>query len=206
MTLSYLWAKLLKKIRGSAIINSKIDKTSVVNSGCHIVSSSFGKYSYCGYDCDIISTDIGNFVSIAANCKMGGAMHVMDWASMSPVFYYGRDSIKKKFSVYRRPSNNRVLIGHDVWIGEGCIIKQGVTIGVGSVIGMGSIVTKNIPPYSIAAGNPARVIRQRFPEEIASSLLASKWWELDDDSLKVVAKYIQEPVSFISAVNQIRGN
>lgn len=70
--LKYLFSKLLKKARLSAIINSKIDNTSKVESGSHISGSTFGKYSYCGYDCEILNCEIGNYVSIANNCKMGG--------------------------------------------------------------------------------------------------------------------------------------
>lgn len=198
----YLISKFFKKIRLAAIINSKIDKTSKVESGSHIVGSTFGRYTYCGYDCEIINCDIGNFVSIANNCKMGGATHVMSWVSTSPVFYYGRDSIPKKFSQFKRPSGKRIRIGHDVWIAEGCIIKEGVKIGTGAVIGMGSIETRDIPPYSIAVGNPAHVIKYRFDEETIRELLNSDWWNLSDAEIQNLAQYITHPDEFIQELGK----
>ena len=96
MTISYLLAKVLKKIRGSAIVNSKIHKTSKVESGSHIVNTVFDRHSFCGYDCEIFNCDIGSFCSIANNVIIGGGMHPIDWVSTSPVFYEGRDSVKLK--------------------------------------------------------------------------------------------------------------
>src|SRR6185312_1217704 len=101
MNILYILSKVLKKIRGSSIINSKIDKTSKVESGSHIVNTTFDRYSFCGYDCEIVNCDIGSFCSIANNVKIGGGMHPMQWVSMSPVFYEGRDSIKAKFSKHK---------------------------------------------------------------------------------------------------------
>ena len=85
---------------------------------------------------------------------------------MSPVFYEGKDSVKTKFSTFKREKPLLTTIGNDVWIGRNVIIKEGVTIGHGSVIGMGSIVTKDVLPYSIVGGNPAKLIRMRFDNNI----------------------------------------
>lgn len=128
----------------------------------------------------------------------------MTWVSTSPVFYSGRDSISKKFAEYKRPPGKRITIGHDVWIAEGCIIKEGVTIGTGAVIGMGSVVTKDIPPYGIAVGNPARVIRYRFDEKTIQDLLESEWWNLDDAEIQKIAQYIVEPARFICELKQLK--
>jgi acetyltransferase-like isoleucine patch superfamily enzyme len=141
------------------------------------------KYSFCGYDCEIINSEIGSFCSIADNVTIGGAMHPVQWVSMSPVFYKGRDSVKKKYSEHERDLDKRTIIGHDVWIGKNALIKQGVHIGTGAVIGMGSVVTKNIPQYEIWAGNPAKFIRKRFDDSIINTLLEIKWWEWDENKL-----------------------
>lgn len=102
-------------------------------------------------------------------------MHPITWASMSPVFYYGRDSVKKKFAEFHREQDKRTSIGHNVWLGHGAHIKQGVTIGNGAVVGMGSVVTKDVPPYAIVAGNPARLIRVRFNDDLIEQLEESRW-------------------------------
>lgn len=198
----YLWAKLIKKIKGSAIINSSIDKTSVIEAGSHIVNSSFGKYSFCGYNCQIINCSIGAFCSLADDIKIGGARHPIEWVSTSPVFYFGNDSIKHKYTNFKRTPDKHTTIGNDVWIGGGAIIIQGVTIGTGAVIGAGAVVTKDVEPYSIVAGNPAKLIRKRFNDSIIADLLISKWWELPDSQLQEISKYIQNPNIFLNTLKK----
>lgn len=187
MTLQYFFSKLLKKVRGVAIKNSIIDKTSKVESGSSVVNSMIGKYSFCGYDCEIVNCEIGRFCSIASNVIIGGAMHPMDWVSTSPVFYAGRDSVKKKFQTFQRPSDLRTIIKNDVWIGHNVLIKQGVTIGNGAVIGMGSVVTKNIPDYEIWGGNPAKFIKKRFSEDVINHFLAYEWWNKSDEEISEIS-------------------
>ena len=202
MTLSYLWAKLYKKLRGSAILNSKINKTSKVEAGSCIVNTSFDRYSFCGYDCTIVNCDVGAFCSIASNVKIGGARHPMEWVSTSPVFSSNKDSVKKKFSRHLKNDDKRTIIGHDVWIGESVLIKGGVIIGNGAVIGMGSVVTKDVPPYAVVAGCPARIIRKRFDDHIIDKLSLIKWWEFDEIRLMKYAKYVTNPQDFINAVEK----
>ena len=196
--LQYYWAKLFKKIRGVAYKNSQIHHTAKMEAGSQIINSTFDKYSFCGYDCQIINCSIGAFTSIANNVVIGGAMHPMEWVSMSPVFYEGRDSVKKKFAKYVRPSDPHTVIGNDVWIGEGAILKAGITVGDGAVIGMGSVVTKDIQPYCIYAGNPARLIRKRFSDEIVEVLLEIKWWEWKDNILQERAYLFNNVKKFIA--------
>lgn len=206
MIISYLYAKFFKKIlRGKAIINSKIDKTASIASGCTIVNSSMGKYSYCSYDCEILDCKIGNFCSLANHVFIGGAQHPMDWVSTSPVFENVKHSgPKKRFSQFTLPSAKITLIGNDVWIGHGAIIKQGVSIGDGSVIASGAIVTKNVPPYSVVGGCPARIIKYRFSEDIITLLLQSKWWDLCDEELLKISDKIQDPTEFLKQISKLK--
>lgn len=197
-----LYSKVLKKIRFSAVRTSFIHKSSKVESGCNLVSVNMGRYSFCGYDCEIINTEIGTFCSIANNVIIGGAAHPIQWVSTSPVFYRGRDSIKKKFSEFERDEDKRTFIGHDVWIGNYTLIKQGVHVGTGAVVGMGSVVTKDVPPYAIVAGNPAKIIRYRFDEETIKGLLDSKWWDMTDDELHRHSQYIQCPELFLKSISK----
>jgi len=201
MKLIYYWAKLIKKFRCSAIVNSYIHKSSKVESGTQFINSTMKKHSFCGYDCDINYVDIGSFCSIANGVIIGGGMHPVEWLSTSPVFYAGRDSVNAKFSTHKREPNEKVFIGHDVWIGQNALIKQGVNIGVGAVIGMGSVVTKDVIPYSIVAGNPAKIIRMRFTDEIADRLIKSSWWDLEESLLEQLGKYSKEPEMFLKKLN-----
>ena len=198
MKISYLYSKIFKKIRGVAILNSTIKNSSKIEAGSAFINSYMDKYSFCGYDCEILNTVIGSYCSIANNVVIGGAMHPASWVSTSPVFYKGRDSIAKKFSEFERPHDKITTIGHDVWIGQYCLIKQGVSVGTGSIIGMGSIVTKNVPPFEIWAGNPARLIRKRFDEDTIQKLLETKWWEKSDDEINKLAIHIKDVNQFLN--------
>ena len=202
MNAGYLLSKILKKLRGVSILHSDVHSTSKVESGSLFVNSSMEKYSFCGYDCEIINCRIGSFCSIANNVIIGGAMHPISWVSMSPAFYDGRDSVKKKFSEFKRDPDKETIVGHDVWIGHGAHIKQGVTIGTGSVVGMGSVVTKDVPPYSIVGGNPARVIRMRFDEDVIEQLLNSEWWNMPELRIQEMSRYIQDPIKFLKQLNK----
>jgi acetyltransferase-like isoleucine patch superfamily enzyme len=200
--ITYFIAKIFKKIRFSAIKNSKIHKTSKIESGSTVYDCEIGRYSFCGYDCEIIKAKIGNFTSIANNVVIGGATHPMSWVGMSPVFYSGRDSIKKKFSNFQIETPKQTIIGNDVWIGRSAIIISGVNIGNGAVVGAGSIVTKDVPNYAIVVGNPARIIRYRFSEHTIRKLEKISWWELDDFKINEVSHTITNVDDFISALNK----
>ena len=197
MKINYIWNRLLKKARGVAIANSVVHSTSKIEAGSQFINSCMGKYSFCGYDCKILNCEIGSFCSIADGVIVGGAMHPIEWVSTSPVFYYGRDSVKKKFSEHKRDIEKKTVIGNDVWIGDRATIKAGVTIGDGAVIGMGSIVTKNVGSYEIWAGNPARLIRERFDDEVIDELLKIRWWELEEDVIQELAEFVKNPSVFI---------
>ena len=198
----YYWAKFCKKIRGSAIKNSIIDKTSKVEAGSTIVNTKFERHSFCGYDCTIINCQIGSFCSIANKVSIGQSSHPMEWVSTSPVFRERKDSVKKKYSEHVYRNELVTNIGNDVWIGENVLIKAGVTIGHGAVIGMGSIVTKDVEPYAIVAGCPAKKIRNRFDDRIIKRLLESRWWEFHDEKLYKYAPFFTNPEKFLDELER----
>ncbi len=160
-----------------------------------LMNSTLGAYSYVQSGSAIYNTEVGAFCSIAGGVTIGLAAHPTSMVSTSPVFYDNEQPLPRFFTRQRQFSNNlpRTIIGADVWIGQGAMIKAGVQIGAGAVIGAGAIVTKDIPPYAVAVGNPCRPIRQRFPESIAQRLLASRWWALDNSRLEQLAPLFSEP-------------
>lgn len=200
--IEYFYAKLLKKLRGRVVQNCRIHPTSKVEAGSEVVNSNFDRHSYCGYYCQILNTDVGSYCSIANNVIIGSGDHPFDWVGTSPAFYKGRDSIKLKLSEHERSPAPRVEIGHDVWIGGNALIKGGVRLGTGSVVGMGSVVTRDVAPYEIVAGNPARPLKRRFDDQLVERLLHSKWWECDEVMLTKAAVHARSPVAFLEALGK----
>lgn len=121
---------------------------------------------------------IGSFCSFASDIKiLLGGEHRSDWVTTYP---FNVRWERAKGITGNPSSKGDVSIGNDVWVGTGVTILSGVTIGDGAIIGAGSVVTKDIAPYSIVAGNPARFIRNRFEDEFVTRLLKVRWWEWDD--------------------------
>ena len=146
-----------------------------------------GDYSYVVNDSDIAYTTIGKFTSIAAMTRINPGNHPMDRASQAHFSYrastyFEGERDEDGFFAWRRAQ--RVVIGHDVWVGHGAIVLAGRKIGTGAVIGAGAVVTKDIPTYAIAVGNPARVVRQRFPADIAARMQALAWWDWPHNQLR----------------------
>lgn len=187
MKLSYLYGKLMKKLQGTCVINSNIDKTSVVGINCNVVGVRMSRYSYFGNDCQIVNAEIGAFCSISDHVFIGGAEHPLDWVSTSPVFQNTRHSgPSKRFAKFDLPKSKKTIIGNDVWIGHGVTVKQGVVIGNGAVIGSNALVTKNVPPYAIVGGVPAKTIKFRFLQEVIDRLEEVQWWNLPDEKITKV--------------------
>lgn len=202
MTLQYIYSKFIKKyLRGKSILNSDIHRTAVINSGCNVVNSSMGKYSYIGYDCIMVNCNLGAYCSVANEVIIGGAEHPMDWVSTSPVFQNVRHSgPTKRYAKFNLPAMKTTTIGNDVWIGNRAILKQGITIGNGAVIGAGAVVTKDVEPYSIVVGCPAKHIRYRFDESLCNQLQESAWWNLSDQELSNISKFAKEPKEFVKQI------
>ena len=128
----------------------------------------------------------------------------MNWVSTSPVFEDVKHSgHTKRFSLFKVDNVVKTAIGSDVWIGHGATIKAGVTIGHGAVIGSNAMVTKDVPPYAIVAGVPAKVIKYRFDEDTIIDLLKSEWCTLSDNQISIVAQFIKNPRTFIEKVKEI---
>lgn len=175
-----------------------VDATAAICSGVRFYRGKIGKYSYIGNNSFVSDTDIGNFTSISTDCYIGGTSHPTDWVSTSPVFHKWENIMKKNFARHEFEIFHRTIIGNDVWIGNRVMIKAGVKISNGVVIGMGSIVTKDIGPYEIWAGNPARMIRKRFPEEKIEKILETEWWNWEDTKIENFANIMNNVDSFLT--------
>ena len=130
---------------------------------------------------------IGKFCSIAAMTRINPGNHPMQRASQAHFTYrasayFPGEPDEPEFFAWRRA--HRVTIGNDVWIGHGAIVLPGRNIGDGAVIAAGAVVTKDVPPYAIVAGNPARFVRWRFPKHIADRLQALNWWDWPHERLR----------------------
>lgn len=148
--------------------SSSVDRYSIV-----------GDYTYIGKNCNVTKAKIGNYVSIANNVTIGAGEHILDRFSTSSWFYN---------DTYDELTKKDCIIEHDVWIGVDSIIRRGVVIGTGAVVGANSFVNKDVPPYAVVAGNPAKIIKYRFSEETIKKLLKSEWWLKNPDRAKKIAE------------------
>jgi len=190
---SYYLAKILKKLRLSSFNHCTVARGAKVDSECTLANVTIGRYSYVGTGTRITDTVIGNFCSIGARCGIGGGVHPTDMVSTSPAFLKGRNILRKNFAEIPYKPSMKVEIGNDVWIGEGACIVSGVKIGDGAVIGAHAVVTKNVEPYSIVAGVPAKEIRKRFDDTVIQKLLELKWWDWSEDKLKKYGNSFSSP-------------
>lgn len=163
---------------------------------------SLGAYSYFERHAEAAHATIGAFCSIAANSRINALEHPIERVSSHKVTYRPNEYFRflPVDQAFRRRRKDRpVTIGHDVWIGHGAVIMPGVTIGTGAVIGANSVVTRDIAPYVIAAGVPARPIRPRFDEAVAQSLLDLSWWDWPDEKLFEALPDMQvlQPLEFL---------
>ncbi|MBS1751529.1 MAG: CatB-related O-acetyltransferase [Bacteroidetes bacterium] len=166
--------------RGSSFSkNVTIGKHSHILENCIVNDVHIGSYSYLGRNSLAQHVTIGNYCSIAHDVIIGLGAHPLNMFSTSPLFYKANNTMRVKlvttdsnFQEYKQ-----IQIGNDVWIGARAIILDGVVVGNGAVIAAGAVVTKDVPPFAIVGGVPAKIIKLRFPEKISNELSKTKWWD-----------------------------
>jgi phosphonate metabolism protein (transferase hexapeptide repeat family) len=162
------------------IRDSRLGAWTEVGPGWSLLGVVLGDYSYAaGSDGVIHNTEIGNFCSLASHVVVNPGDHPMQRVTQHHLTY-------RKSRYELGPDDDTVFdwrrsracrIGHDVWIGHGAMVMAGVAVGTGAVVGAGSVVTRDVAPYQVVVGAPARPVRSRFPEAVVEKLLGSRWWE-----------------------------
>lgn len=189
--LKYIIGFLKNLFNPAVSILAIIDQHSVVSPkakihiGAKVFNSTIDSYTYLTKGSSAVYAEIGKFCSVGHESKIGLAHHTLDKLSSSPIF-----TEKLNATGYQWVDEQiefpykKVIIGNDVWIGSRVMIMGGIKVGDGAVIAAGSIVTKDVPPYSIVAGVPARIIKMRFEENLIAKLLELQWWDLSEETIR----------------------
>ncbi len=158
-----------------------------IGQGSRVNNASFGDYSYCDRFADIANATIGKFANIAAFTRIGATDHPLDTASCHHFLYRSDDywdDTERDAGFFAHRKSRMATIGHDTWIGAGAMVKPEVSLGHGAVVAAGAVVTKDVDPYTIVAGTPAKPLRERQPRAIADRLIALAWWDWPHDDLR----------------------
>ncbi len=195
--LKILAEKFLKKFDGGEYWSDSLRKIYKKNYDISIGTGTYGvfkqgKYKYINF---------GNYCSIANGLEYFPRNHPKNFATTHPVFYNDNLGLVKNSPI----EFSKLIIENDVWIGKNVMITSKCDyIGNGAIIGAGSVVTKNVEPYTIVAGNPAKVIGMRFDEKIIDLLEKSKWYELSINELKKYIRYVDNPEKFANKIIESR--
>lgn len=199
---SGFWASVVSYSDSSCIFSSY----NKLHSRSNLHNVRLGRFTYVS-GATIGNADIGAFCCIGPGALIGGmGRHPTEWLSTHPAFY----STNEQAGLYFAEKDAYeewlpTIIGNDVWIGARTLILEGITIGSGAIIAAGSIVTKDVPPYAIVGGVPAKIIRYRFSPEVIAELLDWCWWDLPDTALKnIYRRFIEREKWTVEDVRAIR--
>lgn len=169
----------------ASVRDSTLGAYTEVGARSTLAEVTMGDYAYVVHDTQIIYATIGRFCSIASHVRVNPGNHPLDRVALNHFTYrasaYGLGADEAGFFDWRR--EHHVTLGPDVWLGHGVIVLPGVNIGAGAAIGAGAVVTKDVHPFAIMVGNPARLLRFRFTESVRESLLRIAWWDWTHDKL-----------------------
>lgn len=161
--------------------------------------STIGDYTYISNNSHIANSEIGKFCSIGPHVQMGLGNHPTDtFVSTHPAFFSTKKQAQIAFTdIDLFEETKKTHIGNDVWVGANAILIDGVSIGDGAIIAAGAVVTKDVPPYTIVGGIPAKTIKKRFSEDQINQLLTIQWWNKDPKWIKRNALRFQSIDTFL---------
>jgi len=186
---------------GTDVTKTTFEGFNVIFKDVVISSSSLGAHTYVQKKSTIFNAQIGRFCSIASQVSIAPGIHKTDGVSCHTSFYQKSTPLLKVYSTedsFRTFS--KVVIGNDVWIGERAIIMDGVNIGQGAIVAAGAVVTKDVVPYAIVGGVPAKLIKFRFSDKVIEDLLKSKWWNFSDKWFHKHFKKMQNVSAFLKQI------
>lgn len=172
---------------GARVVNSTLGRYTEAGPGTVLLNSELGDYSYTTRFCDLANTTVGKFSNIASFVRIGPTDHPLDRASLHHFMYRSADywsDAEDDAEFFSLRESRRTRVGHDTWIGHGAIVKPDIAVGDGAVVAAGAVVTRDVDPYTIVAGCPARPLRRRQPPEIADRLMTLAWWDWSHDRLR----------------------
>lgn len=172
--------------KSCTVANCNFGRYNRIGEGSYLDNSSLGDFTYCGKNATIINCKVGKFCSIAQGVSIGLGMHpVNEFVSTHPSFYSVHKQCGLTFADKQYfDEMGTVEIGNDVWLGANAIVLDNVRIGDGAIVAANSVVTKDVPPYAIVGGTPAKFIKYRFEEQEIQFLQTFKWWDRDIEWLK----------------------
>jgi len=162
------------------VVASTLGRYTEISERCRIHETAIGDYSYLMQDCATWCAEIGKFSNIAASVRLNATNHPVHRATLHHFTYRASDyweDAEHEHDFFAARRAKKVRIGHDTWLGHGSTVLPGVTVGDGAAVGAGAVVTKDVAPYTIVAGVPAKPIRERFDRRTAERLQALAWWD-----------------------------
>ncbi len=167
--------------------DSSLGRYTEIGERCRVHETVLGDYSYMTQDCSTWCAEIGKFSNIAAAVRLNATNHPMHRATLHHFTYRASDyweDAEHEADFFAARRAKKVRVGHDTWLGHGSTVLPGVTVGDGAVVGSGAVVTKDVAPYTVVGGVPAKAIRERFDRKTAERFQVLAWWHWDHAALR----------------------